>query len=322
MIYDAVLYAQIATAKSFNYTPYIVAGLLFVLLTIPMTRLTDWVSRRAGLDRRGWSDMTVSDRVGGDGTAAVAAPLLEITGLRKAYGPNVVLRNVSLSVRPHECVVLIGASGSGKSSLLRCVNLLEQVDDGVILLDGRDITDPTVKADEVRARVGIVFQAFNLFPHMNVLDNITLAPRRVHGTPRRRAEADAMAMLDRVGLADKAKAKPDELSGGQQQRVAIARALVNRPVLMLFDEVTSALDPELVGEVLDLLAELKRRRHDDAGGDPRDGVRPAGGRRGGLPGRRRHRRGRAPRAGAGEPCRPANPTVPAPDHRQRTSLTP
>ncbi len=201
--------------------------------------------------------MTVSDRIGGDGTAGVAAPLLEITGLRKTYGPNVVLRNVSLSVRPHECVVLIGASGSGKSSLLRCVNLLEQVDDGVILLEGRDITDPTVKADEVRARVGIVFQAFNLFPHMNVLDNITLAPRRVHGTTRRRAEADALAMLDRVGLADKAKAKPDELSGGQQQRVAIARALVNRPVLMLFDEVTSALDPELVGEVLTLLAELK-----------------------------------------------------------------
>jgi polar amino acid transport system ATP-binding protein len=184
-------------------------------------------------------------------------PLLEITGLRKAYGDTVVLRAVSLSVRPHRCVVLIGASGSGKSTLLRCVNLLEQVDDGVILLEGNDITDPRVKADEVRSRVGIVFQSFNLFPHMSVLDNVTLAPRKVHGAARRQAEADAMAMLDRVGLADKAKAKPDELSGGQQQRVAIARALINRPVLMLFDEVTSALDPELVGEVLTLLAELK-----------------------------------------------------------------
>ena len=184
-------------------------------------------------------------------------PLLRITGLRKAYGEAVVLRDLSLDVRPHACVVLIGASGSGKSTLLRCVNLLEQVDDGVILLDGKDITDPRVNADRVRSRVGIVFQAFNLFPHLSVLDNITLAPRKVHGVARSRAEADALAMLDRVGLADKARAKPDELSGGQQQRVAIARALVTRPLLMLFDEVTSALDPELVGEVLELLAELK-----------------------------------------------------------------
>jgi polar amino acid transport system ATP-binding protein len=184
-------------------------------------------------------------------------PLLEITGLRKAYGDIVVLRNVSLAVQPHRCVVLIGASGSGKSTLLRCVNLLEQVDDGVILLEGRDITDPRVKADEVRSRVGIVFQSFNLFPHMSVLDNVTLAPRKVHGAGRRQAEVDALGMLDRVGLADKARAKPDELSGGQQQRVAIARALITRPALMLFDEVTSALDPELVGEVLELLAELK-----------------------------------------------------------------
>ena len=164
-----------------------------------------------------------------------------------------------------------------------------------------------MKADEVRGRVGIVFQAFNLFPHMNVLDNITLAPRRVHGAAAPTAEADAMAMLDRVGLADKAKAKPDELSGGQQQRVAIARALVNKPVLMLFDEVTSALDPELVGEVLDALGRTQGRRHDDAGGHPRDGLRPAGGRRGGVPRRRRDCRGPGRRTGAGEPCRPAHP---------------
>ena len=185
------------------------------------------------------------------------ANLLEIEGLRKAYGEHVILRNLSLTVRPHQCVVLIGASGSGKSTLLRCLNLLETVDDGIIRLDGVDITDPRTKADEVRTRVGIVFQAFNLFPHMSVLDNVTLASRVVHNVPRPQAESAAMEMLERVGLADKAKAKPDSLSGGQQQRVAIARALVNKPVLMLFDEVTSALDPELVGEVLGLLTELK-----------------------------------------------------------------
>ncbi len=183
--------------------------------------------------------------------------LLEVDRIRKSYGSSVVLRDVSLSVRAHECVALIGGSGSGKSTLLRCINLLEVVDDGTITLDGKDITDPRVDADAVRARVGIVFQAFNLFPHLSVLDNITLGPRKVRRVPRRQAEADAMAMLERVGLAPKAKARPDELSGGQQQRAAIARALVNRPTLMLFDEVTSALDPELVGEVLDLLIELK-----------------------------------------------------------------
>ncbi len=186
-----------------------------------------------------------------------AGDLLEIEHLRKVYGEHVILRDLSLSVPPHQCMVLIGASGSGKSTLLRCLNLLETVDDGTIRLDGVDITDPRVKADEVRTRVGIVFQAFNLFPHMNVLDNVTLASRVVHGVPRAQAEAAAMEMLERVGLAMKATAKPDSLSGGQQQRVAIARALVNKPVLMLFDEVTSALDPELVGEVLGLLSELK-----------------------------------------------------------------
>lgn len=186
-----------------------------------------------------------------------AAPLLVVDRIRKSYGPNVILRDVSLAVRPHECIALIGGSGSGKSTLLRCLNLLETVDDGTITLDGQDITDPRVNADRVRARVGIVFQAFNLFPHMSILDNITLAPRRVHGAPRAKAEAAAMAMLERVNLADKARVRPDQLSGGQQQRAAIARALVNRPALMLFDEVTSALDPELVGEVLDLLLSLK-----------------------------------------------------------------
>jgi len=186
--------------------------------------------------------------------------LLELVGVRKSYGDNVVLHDLSFSVEEHQCVALIGASGSGKSTLLRCVNLLEIVDDGVITLEGRDITDPVVSdlhADEVRARIGMVFQSFNLFPHLSVLDNITLAPRRVHGIAKAQAEREALAMLKRVGLADKASARPDDLSGGQQQRVAIARALVNKPVLMLFDEVTSALDPELVGEVLALLTQLK-----------------------------------------------------------------
>ncbi len=185
------------------------------------------------------------------------APLVEVSGLRKAYGDNVVLRDLSLSVAPHECVVLIGASGSGKSTLLRCLNLLEVVDDGVITLQGKDITDPRVDVDEVRSQVGIVFQAFNLFPHLRVLDNITLAPRKVHGLSAAAAEERAMTLLERVGLRDKASSYPDQLSGGQQQRVAIARALVNDPVLMLFDEVTSALDPELVAEVLAMLRDLK-----------------------------------------------------------------
>jgi polar amino acid transport system ATP-binding protein len=183
--------------------------------------------------------------------------LLRVHGLRKSFGQNVVLNDVDLDVAPGECVVLIGASGSGKSTLLRCINLLEQVDDGVITLGDQDITDPRVDADKVRARTGIVFQAYNLFPHLSVLDNVTLAPRRVHGKGRADAEREALAMLNRVGLADKARARPDDLSGGQQQRVAIARAMVNSPELLLLDEVTSALDPELVGEVLALLEELR-----------------------------------------------------------------
>ena len=184
-------------------------------------------------------------------------PLLRVRGLRKAFGRNVVLDDLDLDVAPHDVVVLIGASGSGKSTLLRCIDLLEVVDDGVIELEGAEITDPRVDADAVRARMGIVFQAFNLFPHLTVLDNITLAPRKVHKVPRDEAEDRALRMLERVGLRDRAAAHPDELSGGQQQRVAIARSLVNDPVLMLFDEVTSALDPELVGEVLAMLRDLK-----------------------------------------------------------------
>ena len=182
--------------------------------------------------------------------------LLRVENLRKAYGDKVVLRDVSLDVAAHDVVCLIGASGSGKSTLLRCLNLLETVDDGGIWFEDEEITDPRVDARRVRGRMGMVFQAYNLFPHMTVLDNLTLAPRRVHGTPRGEAEARARELLGRFGLADKADEHPDRLSGGQQQRAALARALATDPSLVLLDEVTSALDPELVGEVLDILRDL------------------------------------------------------------------
>jgi polar amino acid transport system ATP-binding protein len=182
--------------------------------------------------------------------------LLRVSGLRKAYGDKVVLRDLDLDVEPHDVVCLIGASGSGKSTLLRCLNLLETTDDGTIEFAGEDITDPRVDARAVRSRMGLVFQAYNLFPHMTVLDNLTLAPRKVHGLSRAEAESRARDLLDRFGLADKAAEHPDRLSGGQQQRAALARALVTDPSLVLLDEVTSALDPELVGEVLDIVRDL------------------------------------------------------------------
>ncbi|MEU7656463.1 amino acid ABC transporter ATP-binding protein [Micromonospora taraxaci] len=183
--------------------------------------------------------------------------LLRCRGLRKEFADHVVLDQLDLSVAEHQVVALIGASGSGKSTLLRCVNLLEEIDDGTIELDGEDISDPRVDADRVRRRIGMVFQAYNLFPHLTVLENVTLAPRRVHRRARAEAEAQARELLDRVGLGAKADAYPDRLSGGQQQRVAIVRALANSPRLMLLDEVTSALDPELVGEVLAMIRDLK-----------------------------------------------------------------
>jgi polar amino acid transport system ATP-binding protein len=183
--------------------------------------------------------------------------LLEGRHLRKTFGPNLVLDDLSLDVGEHDVVALIGASGSGKSTLLRCLNLLTPIDDGTITLDGEDITDPRTDADLVRRRIGMVFQSFNLFPHMTVLGNITLAPTRVLRRGAAETRAQAMEWLSRVGLADKADSYPDGLSGGQQQRVAIVRALVNSPRLLLLDEVTSALDPELVGEVLTMIRDLK-----------------------------------------------------------------
>ena len=181
---------------------------------------------------------------------------LRLESIRKSFGENEVLKGVDLDVGEHEVFCLIGASGSGKSTLLRCVNLLEKVDAGRILLHGEEITRRDVDVNRVRRGIGIVFQAYNLFPHMSVLGNVTLAPRKVLHKPKAEAEAEAVVLLERFGLADKRDEYPDRLSGGQQQRVAIVRALAMNPELMLLDEVTSALDPELVAEVLSVIREL------------------------------------------------------------------
>jgi polar amino acid transport system ATP-binding protein len=182
--------------------------------------------------------------------------LLVLDQVRKSFGKNQVLAGIDLAVAEHEVVCLIGASGSGKSTLLRCVNLIEPIDAGRIVLDGADISRRGVDANRIRRRIGIVFQSYNLFPHMSVMRNVTLAQRAVLGRPRAKAEARAIELLGRFGLADRRDEYPDRLSGGQQQRVAIVRALALDPELMLLDEVTSALDPELVGEVLEVIREL------------------------------------------------------------------
>jgi polar amino acid transport system ATP-binding protein len=181
---------------------------------------------------------------------------LRVEGVRKSFGKLEVLKGIDVRLAEHEVICLIGASGSGKSTLLRCIDLLESVDGGRILLDGQDITARGVDQNRVRRRMGIVFQAFNLFPHMTVLRNITLGPAEALGLPRREAEARATELLERFGLADKRDEYPDRLSGGQQQRVAIVRALAMNPAIMLLDEITSALDPELIGEVLEVIREL------------------------------------------------------------------
>ena len=185
-------------------------------------------------------------------------PALAIEGLYKSFGRLEVLRGIDLAVDEHEVVCLIGASGSGKSTLLRCINLIEPIDAGRILVESEEITARKVDVNRIRRRIGIVFQAFNLFPHMSVLDNVTLGPRKALKAPRARAEQQGRALLERFGLAEKAADFPDRLSGGQQQRVAIARALAMEPDLLLLDEVTSALDPELVAEVLNVIRELAR----------------------------------------------------------------
>jgi polar amino acid transport system ATP-binding protein len=185
-------------------------------------------------------------------------PALLLEEVYKSFGENEVLKGIDLTVEPHEVVCLIGASGSGKSTLLRCVNLVEPIDSGRVVVDGEEITAQGVDTNRIRRRIGIVYQSFNLFPHMTVLRNITLAPRKALGTDRADAEKNARALLERFGLLDKQDEYPDRLSGGQQQRVAIVRALAMRPHLMLLDEVTSALDPELVAEVLAVIRELAR----------------------------------------------------------------
>lgn len=183
-------------------------------------------------------------------------PFLQIDDVHMSYGHTEVLKGVSLNIERHEVVCLIGASGSGKSTLLRCINQLEQVNGGDIRIDGDTVTGAGVDLNKLRRDVGIVFQSYNLFPHMSVIENVMLAPSRVGGIPKREAQEKAMALLESVGMEDKAKAFPDSLSGGQQQRVAIVRALAMEPRVMLLDEITAALDPELVGDVLEIVREL------------------------------------------------------------------
>jgi polar amino acid transport system ATP-binding protein len=187
----------------------------------------------------------------------MAPPVLQLRAVTKSFGERRVLRGIDLEVAEHESVAVIGASGSGKTTLLRCADLLEDIDDGDILLDGGVITDPAVDTVGVRRRLAFVFQAYNLFPHLNVLDNVTLGAVKARGVPRAEAERAGVALLERFGLGGRERDRPDELSGGQQQRVALARAFGARPRAMLLDEVTSALDPELVGEVLAAVRELK-----------------------------------------------------------------
>jgi polar amino acid transport system ATP-binding protein len=183
--------------------------------------------------------------------------VLELKNVRKSFDSELVLNDLSLTVKEHTATVLIGASGSGKSTLLRCINLLETIDDGQIFLDGQEISDPLISVDEVRRKLGMVFQSFNLFPHKTVLENITLAPTKVHGVEAELAHNQAMVLLKRFDLADKCDQYPDRLSGGQQQRVAIIRSLAVNPRVLLLDEITSALDPVLVNEVLSIVRDLK-----------------------------------------------------------------
>ena len=187
----------------------------------------------------------------------MSTPVLEIIDLRKSFGETLVLHDVKLTVPEHTATVLIGASGSGKSTLLRCINLLEPIDDGLILLDGQEISDPAINVDVIRRKLGIVFQSFNLFPHMTIRENITLAPIKVQGKSRDEANELADGLLKRFDLMEKADEYPDRLSGGQQQRAAIIRSIAVNPRLLLLDEVTSALDPVLVNEVLSIVRDLK-----------------------------------------------------------------
>ena len=275
--------AQIKQAATFNFTPYLGVALVFIVVTIPLARFTDWlVARdRAGGPPGGRCPMTARRRCGSRASTSRSATLE-------------VLRGIDLVVAEHEVVCLIGASGAGKSTLLRCINLLEPIDAGRIVVDGDEITAQGVDLDRIRRRIGIVFQAFNLFPHMSVLDNVTLAPRKVLGiAARARPRRERRSCSPASGSPTSATSYPDRLSGGQQQRVAIVRALAMQPDLLLLDEVTSALDPELVAEVLGVIRELAASRDDDAHRHPRDGLRPRHRRPGLLPRRGHDHRSRA-----------------------------
>ena len=242
---EAFRVAQIDASSTFNYTPLLAAA-----VALPAR------DRAAGAHRRphaGARPPAPQRRTGG-----LMPAVLEVQGVTKAYGEAQVLRGVDLTLREHEAIALIGASGSGKSTLLRCIDLLEEIDDGDVLLDGEVITDPAVDPVRVRRRLGMVFQAFNLFPHLTVLENVLLAPARAHGMARDPGGERARELLTRFGLGGRENDYPDRLSGGQQQRVAIIRALATGPRALLLDEITSALDPELVGEVLTLVRELKQ----------------------------------------------------------------
>ena len=238
---EAFKQAQIEVSADFNFTHYLVAATLFVAITIPLARFTDWLVARDRRKRQAGTSFELR---------------FESSASPSRFGKNEVLRGIDLDVAEHEVVCLIGASGSGKSTLLRCVNLLEPVDAGRIVVGGEEITARGVDVNRIRRGIGIVFQAYNLFPHMTVLENVTLGPRKALGLSRREAAEQATELLTRFGLAEKRDDYPDRLSGGQQQRVAIVRALAMRPELMLLDEVTSALDPELVAEVLRVIREL------------------------------------------------------------------
>jgi His/Glu/Gln/Arg/opine family amino acid ABC transporter permease subunit len=244
---DAVRGAQIEVAKFANFTPYVVAGLLFVLLAIPTIRL----------GRQDFGEIHCPRTAGSHTVIDWNRPRLKVVGLKKFYGDRRVINGVDLEVFPGQIVALIGSSGSGKSTLLRCVNQIEDLTDGQIFLDGEEVSAPGVNQDLIRAQIGLVFQSFNLFTHLSILNNITLALRHVKKMDKDAANKLAQSWLARIGLGDRGDSYPDKISGGQQQRAAIIRAVAMEPKVLLLDEVTSALDPELVGEVLDLIRELK-----------------------------------------------------------------
>ena len=240
-------------------------------------------------------------------------PLIEIDHVDKFFGDFQALRDINVQVAEQEVVVIIGPSGSGKSTLIRCINRLEEHDAGRILVDGIELSNDIRNIAEIRRETGMVFQSFNLFPHLSVLDNITLAPRKVRKLSRAKADALGMELLEQVKIPEQARKFPGQLSGGQQQRVAIARALAMKPKVMLFDEPTSALDPEMINEVLDTMKELAQGRHDDDGRHPRDGLRPRGRRPCGVHGGGPDRRGRHPGTLLHRSPRRPHEAVPLPD---------